>query len=79
VKKVCECCRETDGDIKVAWDQVRGAWKKGRGGRVFKFCIPKVGLRRSSYEVRVLRNMGEIRKCGVNAILREKFEIFLIF
>jgi hypothetical protein len=26
--------------------------------------------------VRVLRNRGEIRKCGVHAILREKFEIF---
>jgi hypothetical protein len=29
VKKVCECCRETDGDIKVAWEQVRVAGKRG--------------------------------------------------
>jgi hypothetical protein len=36
-KKVCECCRETDGDIRVTWDQVRGAWKRRRGGRVLKF------------------------------------------
>jgi hypothetical protein len=29
----------------VTWDQVRGAWKKRRGGRVLKFLFLKVGLR----------------------------------